>query len=120
MAGLGQEDRFRIHLNPSRSRSRFMSSALLDEGATPPADVEFFAVCDTLDEWVGRRGHGRTELAALARDLAEIGLVAAGRDCCFKMNAFPDSTAVNRGAGKAFLSTQSASTGGRARTVSPH
>lgn len=101
VAGLGGEARFRIHLNPIRSRSRFVTTALLDEGAIPPADVEFFAVRDeiatailepsgrarieelalcspcTLDEWAGPGQHGnRAELAALANDLAGIGLVA--------------------------------------------
>lgn len=103
-ADLGDDRRLRLHLNPIRASARFLTLALLDEDATPPADVLCFAVREeiatavlepaawaqvealgafgprTLDEWAGRIRPGdsadRAELIALGSDLAELGLVA--------------------------------------------
>lgn len=94
----------RVWLNPIRAWSRFLTPALLDDDAAVPADVLFFAAGDairtavlephgralveelaahtpcTLDEWAALSRHAdREELAALGRDLAEMGLVAFGR-----------------------------------------
>ena len=91
----------RAHLNPVRAWSRFTTTTLLDDDATLPADVLFFAAGEeirtaileshgralveelascgprTLDEWAGRSQHAdREELVSLYRDLAEMGLVA--------------------------------------------
>ena len=91
----------RASLNPVRAWSRFTTTALLDDDATLPADVLFFAARDeirtavldlhgrelveelaacgpcTLDDWAGRSQHAdREELVTLCRDLAEMGLVA--------------------------------------------
>lgn len=91
------------HLNPIRAWSRFTTTALLDDDATLPADVLFFAAGEeirtaaldphgralveelascsprTLEEWAGRSQHAdRRELVDLCRELAEMGLVAIG------------------------------------------
>ncbi len=93
----------RVHLNPIRIWSRFMTPALLDGDTPPPADVLFFAAGDTtrtaileahgqalieelascnpctLDEWAARSQQAdRDALVALCRDLAEMGLAAFG------------------------------------------
>ena len=93
----------RIHLNPIRVWSRFTTPALLDDDAPLPADVVFFAARDTirtavleadgramveelaswgpctLEEWAALSRHADREgIAALCRDLAEMGLVAFG------------------------------------------
>lgn len=91
----------RVCLNPSRAWSRFLTAALLDDDATLPADVLFFAAGEairtailesqgralveelaghgpcTLKEWAALSRHAdRTELVALCHELAEMGLVA--------------------------------------------
>ena len=91
----------RASLNPIRAWSRFTTTALLDDDATLPADVLFFAAGEeirtavldphgrelieelasrgpcTLDDWAGRSRYAdREELVTLCRDLAEMGLVA--------------------------------------------
>lgn len=91
----------RAHLNPVRAWSRFTTTALLDDDATLPADVLFFAAGEeirtavldphgrelveelascgpcTLDDWASRsRYANREEIVTLCRDLAEMGLVA--------------------------------------------
>ena len=93
----------RAYLNPVRAWSRFTTTALLDDDATLPTDVLFFAASEeirtavldphgrefveelassgpcTLDNWAGRSRHAdREELVTLCRDLAEMGLVAFG------------------------------------------
>ena len=93
----------RASLNPIRAWSRFLTTALLDDDATLPADVLFFAASEeirtavldlhgrelveelaargpcTLDEWATQSQHAdREELVTLCRDLAEMGLVAFG------------------------------------------
>jgi hypothetical protein len=90
-----------VHLNPLRVWSRFETPALLGGAADPPADVLFFAVRSsvstavlahagqelvrvlevhgpcTLYEWsLFGPGVERRELAAIARTLAAMGLVA--------------------------------------------
>lgn len=98
---LGVNPGLRIHLNPIRARAKFVTPALLDEDAKPPADVMFFAhageisaaILDrrakrlarelarlsptTLDEWLynGTRADS-DELIAWCCDLAGMGLVA--------------------------------------------
>lgn len=104
VADLGVDRRLRLHLNPIRAPARFRTPALLEEGATVPADVLCFAVREEIatvvlepaawtqleelsacgpcsfDLWAGQCGpdesEQREELIALARDLAELGLVA--------------------------------------------
>lgn len=91
----------RAHLNPSRAWSRFMTTSLLEDDATLPADVLFFAAAEeirtavlephgralveelalcgpcTLHEWASlSMCSGREELVTFCRDLAEMGLVA--------------------------------------------
>ena len=100
-AELDTDPGLRAYLNPIRAWSRFTTTTLLDDDATLPADVLFFATGDeirtailephgralveelascgprTLDEWAGRSQHAdREELVSLYRDLAEMGLVA--------------------------------------------
>lgn len=98
---LDQNPKLRIHLNPMRTWSRFQTSVLLDEEASLPADVIFFAVrgnvhtivleeegrtlvesleeigpC-TVDQWLrGHEGVPRSEFIELLSDLASLGLVA--------------------------------------------
>jgi hypothetical protein len=92
-----------VRLNPSCAWSRFTTTALLDDDATLPADVLFFAAGEeirtavleaqgrarveylaahgpsTLDEWAALSRHDdRRKLVDLCRDLAEMGLVAFG------------------------------------------
>ncbi|MBP86072.1 MAG: hypothetical protein CMJ64_05040 [Planctomycetaceae bacterium] len=100
---LGNDDRLRILLNPTRTWSRFETSELLDGKVPPPSNVLFFATrgdvataalelegqallnelvdyqpC-TLAEWASvSTGADRDELLAFCRDLAEMGLVAIG------------------------------------------
>jgi hypothetical protein len=94
----------RLHLNPIRVWTRFTTRTLVDEETTLPADLVFFAVRDgirtavvepagwallgelaasgpcTPDQWRARSAPARrTDLAAWARDLAEMGLLALGR-----------------------------------------
>jgi len=91
----------RIHLNPIRVWAQFETAALLDEDATTPADVLFFAVRNdtstavletegrqlieelaslepvSLAAWAALSAHAdREDLIELCRDLAEMGLVA--------------------------------------------
>ena len=92
-----------LYFNPIHAWSRFHTSALLDEEATPPANVLFYAAgteiatavlepagqllvrslalytpC-TLDDWAAMNQHAdRDELLEFCRDLAEMGLVAFG------------------------------------------
>ncbi|MBI2824825.1 MAG: hypothetical protein HYX69_09080 [Planctomycetia bacterium] len=91
----------RVYLNPSRAWSQFITAALLDDDATLPADVLFFAAGEairtavlepngralieelascgpcTFDEWAALSRHAdRRELVEFCRDLAEMGLVA--------------------------------------------
>lgn len=100
-ADLDSRSVWRVYLNPSRAWSRFTTPALLDDSATLPADVLFFAAGDTirtavleargralvealvrcgpptLGEWATLTGETDCkELVALCRDLAEMGLVA--------------------------------------------
>ena len=90
-----------VCLNPVRAWSRFTTTALLDDDATLPADVLFFAASEeirtavldphgrelveelascgscTLDDWATQSQHAdREELVTLCRDLTEMGLVA--------------------------------------------
>ena len=93
----------RLYLNPIRTWTKFISPALLDESASPPAHVLFFAcggeissavlelegqalvneLADyqpcTLAEWAAVSSAGDTAaLTAMVRDLATMGLVALG------------------------------------------
>lgn len=93
----------RAHLNPSRASSRLTTLVLLDDDASLPADVLFFAAGEAirtavlepqgralleelaahgpcaLDEWAALSRHAdREEIGAVCRDLAEMGLVAFG------------------------------------------
>ena len=93
----------RLYLNPIRTWTKFISPALLDESAEPPAHVLFFArggevssavlelegqafineLADyqpcTLAEWAAVSSVGdAAELTEMVRDLAEMGLVALG------------------------------------------
>lgn len=90
-----------VHVNPIHVWTRFQTAALLDESATAPADVLFFAAGSdigtavlepaarravrelaengpwTIDSWSCLTEHAdRDELITLCRDLAQIGLVA--------------------------------------------
>ena len=93
----------RIHLNPIRVWERFITSALLDDEATSPADVLFFPIGNevttavlepegqvlvtelakyepcTLSEWAVVSQHAdREQLIELCHDLADMGLIALG------------------------------------------
>ena len=93
----------RLYLNPIRTWTKFISPALLDESANPPAHVLFFAhngeissavlelegqalineLADyqpcTLAEWAAVSSAGdAAELTEMVRDLATMGLVALG------------------------------------------
>jgi hypothetical protein len=98
---LGTNPALAVHLNPARAWSRFLTPALLDEGAEVPADVLFFAAggdirtailegagrslvlelaclgpC-TLDQWaVLTKQADREELVDFCRDLARMGAIA--------------------------------------------
>jgi hypothetical protein len=98
---LGRDGRLRIQLNPIRAWARFETDEFLEGQAEPPADVLFFAVRSsihtavldapmpvllegldgkdgvTLLEWARRVELAASDdLVSLARDLAEMGLVA--------------------------------------------
>jgi hypothetical protein len=100
---LGANPDLRVHLNPIRVRSRFVTTALLDDEASPPVDVLFFPVRNeistaalerrgrallkrleasapcTTSEWLHCNPRvGREEFLSFCRDLAEIGLAAFG------------------------------------------
>ncbi len=100
-AALDEPPGVRAYLNPVRAWSRFTTTALLDDDATLPADVLFFAAGEeirtavldphgralveelasrgpcTLDDWATQSQHAdREELVTLCRDLTEMGLVA--------------------------------------------
>jgi hypothetical protein len=93
----------RVYLNPIRVWARFATPVFLDDDATPPADVLFFAVGSeihtavlelegqslineladyqpcTFAEWAAVSRHGdRADLIESSRDLAELGLLAFG------------------------------------------
>ena len=92
-----------VYLNPIRVWSRFDTLALLDDDATPPANVLFYAAGEeigtavlelegqalineladfqpcTLNQWMALTNQADpTELVDTCRDLAEMGLVAFG------------------------------------------
>lgn len=102
-ADLGTNPKLRVHLNPIRTWTTFQTTALLDEDATTPADVLFFAcgnqirtsafeetgqyfveVLDshgplTLQDWKRLdRSISRSDLMEFCLAAAEMGLVAFG------------------------------------------
>lgn len=100
---LGTNSKLRVHLNPIRTWTTFQTTVLLDEGATAPANVMFFACRNqirssvfeetgqyfvealashgplTLQDWKRLdRSVSRGELMEFCRDAAEMGFVAFG------------------------------------------
>ncbi len=100
---LGTNPKLRVHLNPIRTWTTFQTTVLLDEGATTPADVMFFACRNqirtsafeetgryfvealashgplTLQDWKRLdRSVSRGELMEFCLDAAEMGFVAFG------------------------------------------
>ncbi len=100
---LGTNPKLRVHLNPIRAWTTFQTTVLLDEDATTPADVLFFACGNqirtsafeetgqyfvetlashgplTLQDWKRLdRSVSRGDLMEFCLDAAEMGLVAFG------------------------------------------
>ncbi len=100
---LGTNPKLRVHLNPIRTWTTFQTAVLLEEGATTPADVMFFACRNqirtsafeetgryfvealashgplTLQDWKRLdRSVSRGELMEFCLDAAEMGFVAFG------------------------------------------
>jgi hypothetical protein len=96
------DPRLRVFLNPMRSWAEFKTTVFLDDDATLPAEVLFYAngseirtavlepganelirgleqigPCP-LDAWSAHTGLERAELEEFCRDLAELGIVALG------------------------------------------